>query len=80
MLILLMHNDSTGTDAIGNYDWDLRINTTTLAHGRVEGFRRTQGAAKLVAKVSRQLLRQPVKHAGAPDTLMEIMGFKRVVE
>lgn len=78
MLILLIHNDSTGTQLIANYDWELRINTTTLAQGRVEQFDRTKGAAKLVAKVSQQLSKYPTPNYPMADALMKIFAMERV--
>lgn len=42
-LVLVVHNDGTGTPEVGNYNWEVRINQTVLARGRVEGHDRRAG-------------------------------------
>ena len=81
MLVLEIHNDKTGTPAIGNYDWTLLVNTDVIARGRVERFRRDRGAAKLLARVSAQLLRQhETGSLSVADILMSIFDMKRVTK
>jgi hypothetical protein len=52
MLIVYIHNDGTGTDKVGNYDYTVQINHQVLHQGRVEGHLRGYGAAALIEDVA----------------------------
>jgi hypothetical protein len=52
MLILLIQNDSTGTNESANYNYEVRINTRTIAKGHIEGHNRDDGWAVLVKKIA----------------------------
>jgi len=54
MLILLIHNDSTGPDHDANYDYEVRVNTETIARGRIVGHNRADGWQNLVAMLVEQ--------------------------
>lgn len=51
MLTLHIHNDGTGTKAIGNYDVHVRVNRELLRQGRVEGHQRALPWQQLVEQV-----------------------------
>ena len=51
MLLVLIHNDETGTREIANYDWETRVNEDIIASGRVESFQRRLGWEALVRRV-----------------------------
>ena len=54
MLVVLIQNDGTGDEIRGNYDWEVLINKTQIAKGRVEKFYRPDGAAELIKLVGFQ--------------------------
>lgn len=43
MLIVLVHNDGTGTEESANYDYEVRINHDVIAHGRIPDHNRKDG-------------------------------------
>lgn len=43
MLIVLVYNDGTGTDAAANYDVEVRVNHVTIWRGRVSKHDRSEG-------------------------------------
>lgn len=47
-LIVVFHNDSTGTEKIGNYDIDVYINQTKIHKSKFLGHKRHRGWRKLV--------------------------------
>ena len=49
-LILVFHNDSTGSDNTGNYDVQVYINQQLIEQGRVEQYSRSHGWAELVGQ------------------------------
>lgn len=51
MLIVLIHNDSTGTEAKGNYNVEVKVNEETLFTTRIEGHVRKHGWVPLLARV-----------------------------
>jgi hypothetical protein len=51
MLIVLIHNDSTGTDEKANYNVEVRANYQTIFTTRIEGHNRKNGWAALLARV-----------------------------
>ena len=55
MLYVLFHNDSTGTDTIGNYEWSVYINSVMLASGKLKGHKRMSGWEGLVCKFAKSL-------------------------
>jgi hypothetical protein len=48
MLIVLIHNDGTGTKQVGAYDVEVRVNTSTIWRGRVPQHQRAEGWPKLL--------------------------------
>jgi len=58
MLILKIHNDDTGDEATGNYDYHAYINSYLIAFGRIEGYNRKAGAARLIALVAEDMQTQ----------------------
>lgn len=54
MLIIKIHNDGTGTDQIGNYDWTALINWKVIGQGRVENFERERGWQELLKIIAYQ--------------------------
>ena len=48
MLIILIHNDGTGTPLLANYTYEVRINERTISRGEIKGHRRRDGWRKLV--------------------------------
>lgn len=59
MLIVLIHNDDTGTPITGNYDYTVRINADVIATGHIDGHDRRDGAAKLISMVAEDMARNP---------------------
>ena len=60
MLILFIHNDGTGTDEAANYDVEVRVTLTltelgTIARGRIEGHRRSDGWQTLVERIAKEI-------------------------
>ena len=51
MLIIKIQNDGTGIPEVGNYRYQVMINSTVIESGDVKGHRRSQGWQKLVARV-----------------------------
>jgi hypothetical protein len=51
MLIVLVHNDSTGTEESANYNVEVRANYQTLFTTRIEGHNRKHGWVPLLAKI-----------------------------
>ena len=43
MLIVLIHNDGTGTNEVGNYTYEVRVNHEVLTRGEIHDFPRSQG-------------------------------------
>ena len=50
-LILIIHNDGTGTDEAANYDVEVRVNHHVIGVTRVTGHRRRDSWDVLVQKV-----------------------------
>jgi len=48
MLLIKIHNDGTGSKAVGNYDIEVKVNDRTLWTGRVENHLRADGWKTLV--------------------------------
>jgi hypothetical protein len=49
MLIILIHNDGTGTNESANYTYEVRVNNDrVLAEGVIKGHNREDGWEKLV--------------------------------
>lgn len=68
MLILKIHNDDTGDEATGNYDYRAYINSYLIASGRVEGHNRKAGAARLIALVAEDMqMKYLAEIAGVTD-------------
>jgi hypothetical protein len=53
--MLLVQNDGTGDEEIGNYHFEVRINKTVLAKGQLAGFHRELGWRRLLEKVLREI-------------------------
>jgi hypothetical protein len=51
MLIVLVHNDGTGTDEIANYDYEVRINHEVIERGRVQDHPRKDGWRALIGAI-----------------------------
>jgi len=55
MLTIEFHNDSTGTEITGNYNYRVIINDKLIANGRVEGHQRKMGWVFLLIQFARDL-------------------------
>ena len=55
MLVINIHNDSTGTDEIGNYNYTVKINYEIISSGRIEGHERLHGWEALVIEMAKQI-------------------------
>ena len=51
MLIIKIQNDGTGTPEIGNYRYQVMVNSTSIESGNIKGHRRSSGWRKLVARL-----------------------------
>ncbi len=51
MLIILIHNDGSGTSELANYDYQVLVNKNVIASGRVENHQRINGWEVLVERV-----------------------------
>jgi hypothetical protein len=49
-LIIVLHNDGSGTETAANYDVQVRVNQRVIATARVEGHNRADGWKALVKK------------------------------
>jgi hypothetical protein len=59
MLIVLVHNDGTGTKEIANYDYEVRINHDVIARGRVLDHTRKDGWQALLREIAYRHPSQP---------------------
>lgn len=53
-LIIVFHNDSTGTDNVGNYNVSVYVNQRLIDTARVEGHERKDGWRELVKKLAKK--------------------------
>jgi hypothetical protein len=51
MLIIKIQNDGTGTTEIGNYRYQVLVNSTSIEVGEIKGHKRSSGWRKLVARL-----------------------------
>ncbi len=51
MLIVLVHNDGTGTEEIANYDYEVRINHEVIERGQVQDHHRKDGWRTLIGAI-----------------------------
>jgi len=51
MLIIKIHNDSTGSNELANYNYDVLVNTSLIASGRIVDHNRTDGWVELVKRL-----------------------------
>ena len=51
MLIIKIQNDGTGTPEIGNYRYQVMVNDTVIESGKITGFQRIRGWARLVEEL-----------------------------
>jgi len=54
MLTLNIQNDGTGTDLIGNYRYEVKVNLHVVASGEVKGHWRPNGWPMLVETIAQQ--------------------------
>lgn len=74
MLIVLVHNDSTGTEEAANYDVEVRINERTIWTGRVDGHHRANGWPRLLEKIA--LAGRGKKHRSKREVLLEDLKLR----
>ena len=51
MLIILIHNDGTGTEENANYTYEVRINDKVLEYGSIKGHNRSDGWRTLLGVI-----------------------------
>ena len=51
MLIIKIHNDSTGSNESANYNYDVLVNTSLIASGRIVDHNRADGWVELVKRM-----------------------------
>ena len=51
MLLVLVHNDGTGSEEKANYDYEVRINNEVIERGRVQGHNRKDGWRALIREI-----------------------------
>lgn len=51
MLLVLVHNDGTGSEEKANYDFEVRINNEVIERGRVQGHNRKDGWRTLIKEI-----------------------------
>lgn len=54
MLLVMVHNDGTGTKEIANYDYEVRINHDVIAHGCIVDHNRGDGWQALLREIADQ--------------------------
>jgi hypothetical protein len=52
MLIVLIHNDGTGTNESANYDFEVLVNKNSIARGKVAGHNRNHGWKALLLQIA----------------------------
>ena len=52
MLIVLVHNDGTGTEERANYDYEVRINKEVIERGRILDHHRKEGWQALIREIA----------------------------
>jgi hypothetical protein len=57
MLVITLHNDCTGSEAVGHYDYRVYVNTELIAMGRVEKHKRKSGWQGLIRQLANELER-----------------------
>jgi hypothetical protein len=55
MLIITFHNDSTGDEIEGNYDYSVYINREKISEGRIENHNRLSGWEGLVSLLAKKV-------------------------
>jgi len=55
MLTLKIHNDSTGDEITGNYNYSVFVNYEKIAEGRVENHNRLSGWEGLIRQLAKEL-------------------------
>src|SRR5260370_424653 len=73
MINVLIHNDSTGTVGIENYNVRVLVNDEVIASGRIEGFPRLNGWRNLLLAVASE------KVCGGPYSVMEVNNASQKV-
>ena len=56
MLTLLIKNDKKGTNENASYDYEVRVNFTTIAKGHIDGHNRDYGWAVLIKAIAEQFI------------------------
>jgi len=51
MLIIKIHNDSTGSNESANYNYNVLVNTSLIASGRILEHNRADGWVELVKRI-----------------------------
>jgi len=51
VLIIKIHNDSTGSNKLANYNYGVYINARRIANGVIKGHNRSDGWQKLVHRL-----------------------------
>ena len=70
MLIILIHNDGTGTDEAANYTYEVRINERSIAGGVIKGYNRADGWATLARDIAQ-------RHVLTLGRQIEAPGFEK---
>ncbi len=52
MLIVLVHNDGTGTVERANYDYEIRVNDEVIERGHIQGHHRKDGWQALIREIA----------------------------
>ena len=54
MLMILIHNDGTGTNESANYTYEVRVNDSVVEKGNIKGHNRKDGWKVLVGELAKE--------------------------
>lgn len=74
MLTIYIRNDGTGTEEVGNYEWQAMVRFETIASGRVEGHPRAVGWERLVQRIIDQAMGDKVCHSTRTEQARIVTG------
>jgi hypothetical protein len=76
MLIVLVHNDGTGTEVHANYDYEVRINNDVIERRRILDHPRKDGWQELIREIADRHRTSATNISGSTDENLNLPGLK----